>query len=234
MDRNRRHRLRAAAEAAHATPTPATIDDFDVSHRRGRARDPGAVRHARGAGAERRLVWRSPIWSQSREHAPRRWIAARSAAARCALRGGVGYKYFLGAHKGLVHGPVDSLNRIRVADKVAGSGKSPKAALSRSTNPRYSAARIPGARAASGHVHVPNGDPLQLPSTYLQEQLGEPIPAFRGVSCGIVEQMYVSAFNPYLKPWAFLMTRTDITWYVGKAELSLCIAYPPKSDKRST
>jgi hypothetical protein len=138
----------------------------------------------------------------------------------------VGYRYFLGAHMGLVHGPVDSLNRIRVADKVVWVG----------TTDWFGAAsfeieqpEIFGGKGAEGGIEgtfiFANGGPNQQANAYLQDNLGTPIPAFRGVSCGILRQMYVSANNPYLKPWAFYLTRTNVTtggqtqWYVEKAAI---------------
>ena len=137
----------------------------------------------------------------------------------------VGFKYFLGAHMGLVHGPVDGLQRIRVADKVVwcGTVESGKICIDQPD--------IFGGDGGEGGVEgiftFANGEPTQIPSTYLQGQLGEVLPAFRGVSCGILEQMYVSSNNPYLKPWAFYLTRTDVTtrgeeqWYLEKARIGL-------------
>jgi hypothetical protein len=138
----------------------------------------------------------------------------------------VGFKYFLGAHMGLVHGPVDSLNRIRVADKVAWVGAQTESG-SIVIEQEELFGGDGGEGGISGTFTFANGDPLQIQSTYLLGVLGTPLPAFRGVSCGIIEQMYVSSNNPYLKPWAFLMTRTDITtrgaeqWYVEKARIGL-------------
>lgn len=136
----------------------------------------------------------------------------------------VGYDYFMGAHMGLVHGPVDALNRIRVADKVVWLGE-----VTESDSFEIEQPEIFGGKGAEGGIQgtftFANGEPAQLPSAYLQEQLGEPVPAFRGVTCAILEQMYVSANNPYLKPWAFFLKRTDVTtysaeqWYVEKAAI---------------
>jgi len=125
---------------------------------------------------------------------------------------------------GLVHGPVDVLQRIRVSDKVAWLG-----GLEESDSVFIDQEELFGGDGGEGGISgtftFANGDPLQLPSSYLQGNLGTPLPAFRGVTCGILETMYISSNNPYLKPWSFILTRTDVTtrgeeqWYVAKARI---------------
>jgi len=141
----------------------------------------------------------------------------------------VGYEYYLGAHMGLVHGPVDSLSRIRVADKVAwvGSVTETGTAIEIDQNQLFGGLNAEGG--IKGTIRFENGEPTAIQNGYLLTQLGPTndfsIPAFRGVTCVVLEQPYVSANNPYLKPWAFLMTRTDITtrgaeqWYVATARI---------------
>jgi hypothetical protein len=71
-----------------------------------------------------------------------------------------------------------------------------------------------------------NGEPTQTTNEYLIQNVGTPIPAFRGVSSLVLNQAYVSAFNPYLKNWEFwvtrIMTRQDglAQWYPEKARIS--------------
>ena len=135
----------------------------------------------------------------------------------------VGFKYFLGAHMGLVHGPVDGVQRIRVADKCVWAGAVESGRIC------IDAEEIFGGEGAEGGIKgelvFANGEPTQMPSVYLQGNLGTLLPAFRGVTCAILEQPYISANNPYLKPWAFKLTRTDVTtrgadqWYKEKAAI---------------
>jgi len=75
-----------------------------------------------------------------------------------------------------------------------------------------------------------NGEPTQTTNEYLIQNVGTPIPAFRGVSSLVLNQAYVSAFNPYLKNWEFWVTRIQTRqnglaqWYPEKAEISLTTA----------
>jgi hypothetical protein len=68
-----------------------------------------------------------------------------------------------------------------------------------------------------------NGEPTQTTNEYLINNVGTPIPAFRGVSSLVLNQAYVSAFNPYLKNWEFWGTRIQTRqnglaqWYPEKA-----------------
>jgi len=68
-----------------------------------------------------------------------------------------------------------------------------------------------------------NGEPTQTTNEYLIQNVGTPIPAFRGVSSLVLNQAYVSAFNPYLKNWEFWVTRIQTRqngltqWYPEKA-----------------
>jgi hypothetical protein len=213
---------------------PATIDDFDFPTAEDGREIPVLFGTRETSGPN--VVWYGDLVTENITEKVDR------GPFRSSKRVTVGYKYFLGAHKGLVHGPVDSLNRIRVADKVVWVGQVTGSGSIEIDQPEiFGGTDTGGEGGIQGTFTFHNGDPLQLPSTYLQEQLGEPIPAFRGVSCGILEQMYVSAFNPYLKPWAFLMTRTNTTtrgethWYPEKAAiLSGCVLSeldPPKSDQ---
>jgi hypothetical protein len=70
-----------------------------------------------------------------------------------------------------------------------------------------------------------NGEPTQTTNEYLIQNVGTPIPAFRGVSSLVLNQAYVSAFNPYLKSWGFwvtrIMTRQNglMQWYPEKATI---------------
>jgi len=70
-----------------------------------------------------------------------------------------------------------------------------------------------------------NGEPTQTTNEYLIQNVGTPIPAFRGVSSLVLNQAYVSAFNPYLKNWEFWVTRIQTRqnglaqWYPEKADI---------------
>jgi len=153
----------------------------------------------------------------------------------------VGYKYYLGAHMALTHGPVDFVSRIKVGDKCAWSGLAyGQPDDSEITNINSSGVRInisannlfggvDGEGGVSGPVDFLQGYTTQAVNDYLAARLGgsSGTPAFRGVTSMVLRQTYVSANNPYLKPWQFTMTRTDVgtygaeQWYVEKARIGV-------------
>jgi hypothetical protein len=197
---------------------PATIDDFDFPTAEDGREIPVLFGTREVSGPN--VVWFGDLRTgRIREKVDRGLF-------RSSKRVTVGYKYFLGMHKGLVHGPVDSLNRIRVADKVVWVGSlTGNQSVEISRPEMFGGTKTGGEGGIEGTFTFADGDPLQLASPYLQDNLGEPIPAFRGITCAILEQMYVTAFSPYLKPWAFYLTRTDVTtfgqtqWHVEKARI---------------
>ena len=155
-----------------------------------------------------------------------------------------GYWYSIGMHMALTHGPVDSLNRIRVSDKVAwvglqeGTGHGTDREIVIDLPDLFGGAE--GEGGIIGKIHFLSGNPIQLPTDYQVATINNgsfAMPAFRGVASVSIEGAYVSANTPYLKPWAFHMTRTDITaraveqWYVKKARIgslgSVPSARPP-------
>jgi len=127
----------------------------------------------------------------------------------------IGYKYYLGLHFSVCHGPVDAVKKISVGDRVAwddgalGSGSI-----------FINAPDLFGGETKEGGIQGPAwlafGESTQTENSYLQEQLGSDIPAFRGVLT-IVYSGLVSAMTPYIKPWAFRVTRILSGWKNGAA-----------------
>jgi len=165
----------------------------------------------------------------------------------------VGYRYFMGLHFGLCHGPVDALLEIRGGDRVAWDGsmqptlrKIVKVPSGDPMPPPEVIEFIPatGPITESGRItiHAPNlwggekkeggivgdldvmmGEADQQPNDYLVEQLGTPMPAFRGMLSLVFRKGLVGAMNPYPKPWKFKVQRLlkgwhdDAPWYPAKA-----------------
>lgn len=72
-----------------------------------------------------------------------------------------------------------------------------------------------------GMVDVMFGRENQQKNPYLVSKLGEAIPAFRGVVSLVLNQVYVSALNPYIKPWWAKFKRIPAKdWYAAKAEIN--------------
>jgi hypothetical protein len=138
----------------------------------------------------------------------------------------VGYRYYMGMHMALTHGPVDFVSRITVGGKCAWSG------ISEGGRINIRAANLFGGEqgegGVSGAVDFLQGLENQAINSYLAARLDgvSGTPAFRGVTSMVLRQVYVSANNPYLKPWQFTMTRFSQDWQSSYAEISPTAAEP--------
>jgi len=111
----------------------------------------------------------------------------------------VGYKYYAGLHMVFCE-DADELLEIAVGDKTAWTGN----VTENSTIYIYQPVLFGGEGregGIQGEVDVMFGKDNQEQNNYLREKLGPDIPAFRGVVSLVGKQMYVSALNPYIKPW---------------------------------
>lgn len=117
----------------------------------------------------------------------------------------VGYKYFVGMHMAICHGPVDKLVRIRVDKRDAWTGGAQSGRITLVKDDLFGGDGREGGIA--GDVDWEPGGPSQIANDYLQAKLpGGLVPAFRGVACAVLRQVYCGN-NPYLKPWAFKVQR---------------------------
>lgn len=162
----------------------------------------------------------------------------------------IGYRYFMGLHFGLCHGPVDALLEIRGGDRTAWNGgeiqellyyglQGPQFQIHPATGPitasqqiRIWAPDLWGGERKEGGIDgvadVMMGEPTQQANAYLASQMpGVPMPAFRGL-LSIVFRGMVGAMNPYPKPWKFRVRRAlkgwhgDAgAWYPAKAAIDL-------------
>lgn len=135
----------------------------------------------------------------------------------------VGYKYYLGMHMILCHGPIDKITRITVDNKTAWSGTTTGGQISVNAPSLFGGDEREGG--VSGLVDVEMGRTTQTPNSYLASKLGGAIPAFRRVVGIVLRQCYLGN-NPYLKLWAFRGTRIHVRqdgltqWYDSKSEIS--------------
>lgn len=116
----------------------------------------------------------------------------------------VGYKYYIGMHMALCHGPVDKLVRIRIDDRDAWLGDSPGGRLSIDKPSLFGGESREGG--VEGQLDFETGNAEQTPNSYLSSHLGSLVPAFRGIAGVVLRQMYIG-MNPYLKKWAFRLQR---------------------------
>lgn len=134
----------------------------------------------------------------------------------------VGYKYYIGMHMVLVHGPVDRLLEVRVDGKVAWSGNSAGGAISIDSPDLFGGESREGG--IQGTIDIDMGGPTQGANSYLVSKLGSPLPAFRGVVGAILRQVYVG-MNPYLKRWSWVVQRLNVRsdgsaqWYPSKVAI---------------
>lgn len=134
----------------------------------------------------------------------------------------IGYKYFLGMHQALCHGPIDKITRITVDDRLAWSGNATGGAITVNAPALFGGEKREGG--VSGTIDIEMGGPTQGRNAYLVQQLGNLIPAYRGVVSAIFRQCYLGN-NPYLKPWRFRGQRIHVRqngiaqWYNGVAAI---------------
>lgn len=116
----------------------------------------------------------------------------------------VGYKYYLGEHMVLCHGPIDELSKIEVDERAAWEGVATGGQIVVAAEELFGGESREGG--VSGVVDVDMGGPAQGQNSYLAAQLGSTVPAYRGVVSAILRQCYLGN-NPYLKAWKFRGTR---------------------------
>jgi len=135
----------------------------------------------------------------------------------------IGYKYYLGMHLGLCHGPIDAITRLRCDDRDAWFGENTGGSINVNAPELFGGEKREGG--VSGVVDVEMGGPTQGQNSYLVSKLGSLIPAFRGIVGLVFRQAYLGN-NPYLKQWAARGTRIHVRqdgieqWYDDVAEIS--------------
>lgn len=132
----------------------------------------------------------------------------------------VGYKYFLGMHLALGHGPFDAITKIETGDKETWIGNvTGNATIAINKPSLYGGREREGG--IVGDADICMGAPTQTPSTYLASAIRGPfatieVPAFRGVTCIVWKGGYVGN-TPYVKAWAVTARRILQGWSGGTA-----------------
>jgi hypothetical protein len=120
----------------------------------------------------------------------------------------VGYRYFLGMHMALCHGPIDKILEVQVDGRVAWTGTSTGGSITVDAPDLFGGDKREGG--VSGVVDFEFGEPLQGANSYLTSVLPGENPAYRGVACAVLNQCYMGN-NPYLKPWSFTAQRVFVS-----------------------
>ncbi|MGD9599941.1 MAG: phage tail protein [Steroidobacteraceae bacterium] len=138
----------------------------------------------------------------------------------------VGYRYYIGLHFGVCHGPVDEVQEVKVGDRRAWLG----IVGDNTTIPIGQAELFGGDKKEGGVVgslDILMGAPTQPANDYLISRISAAVPAFRGILSAVWRGGQLTANNPYVKPWAFRVKRiregwgSGGTWYPAKAEVGL-------------
>lgn len=128
----------------------------------------------------------------------------------------VGYRYYMGMHFGLCHGPVDEVKEVRAGDRTAWRGSiADSASVSVNAPELFGGDKKEGG--LQGALDVMMGGPSQAQNSYLASKLGGLVPAFRGIVSAVWRGGLVSSNNPYIKPWAFKVKRIVGGWSGGSA-----------------
>jgi len=126
----------------------------------------------------------------------------------------VGYKYYAGLHMVVCEGPA-AVWAIKIGDKTVYQNIPiylgiPPVNLG-PTRYHLNKPDLFGGEdregGVVGYIDILPGKDNQGQNDYLLSKLGSDVPAFRGVLSVVARQCYLSAMNPYIKPWHFMVTR---------------------------
>lgn len=131
----------------------------------------------------------------------------------------IGYRYFVGMHLVVCKGPVDEVQEIIAGKRIAWTGPITASQTIFINSPNlFGGDKKEGG--IQGNVDLAFGENTQMKNTYLMNQLGANIPAFRGVLSLILNQCLVSSMTKYPKPWAVKVKRAAArSWYAARAEI---------------
>lgn len=136
----------------------------------------------------------------------------------------IGYKYYLGMHLVLCHGPIDNINKIEVDGETAWEGTATGGSITIDAEDLFGGESSEGG--VSGVVDVMMGESTQGQNSYMKNILGSLLPTYRGLCSLVLNNVYLGV-NPYLKNWAVyatrILTRQDglPQWYSEKAQIGL-------------
>lgn len=138
----------------------------------------------------------------------------------------VGYRYKMGLHAGIAHGPCDALLEIRGGNVTLWSGtQSGSGSITINAASAYGGDK--GEGGVQGKLDVMMGESTQVANSYLASVIGGLQPAFRGLLSVVFNGGLIASNNPYPKPWSFRIRRTvsgwdnNNPWYTAKAAITL-------------
>lgn len=138
----------------------------------------------------------------------------------------IGFKYYLGMHMIVCHGPVDEVEEIYAGERLAWQptpgNDATKLTYSRTfyiDNPNlFGGEKKEGG--VQGFIDLMMGEETQGPNQYLASVGQSMQPGWRGVVGFVLKQIYITSLTPYIKPWWFKIRRIPAqTWYSDKANI---------------
>ncbi|HWH75542.1 MAG TPA: hypothetical protein VNV16_14890, partial [Methylibium sp.] len=127
----------------------------------------------------------------------------------------VGFRYYMTLHFAACYGPVDRFLRFLVGDRVAWNGSiESNGAIDVNAPQLFGGDEREGG--IVGSMRVLMGGSAQTLPDVVAARLPSPSPAFRGV-LSFFYRGQISANNPYVKPFAFTLTRVLQGWHGGTA-----------------
>ncbi len=138
----------------------------------------------------------------------------------------VGYKYYAGIHM-VICEAADYISKLKIGDKnvplrtIIGHGPDGPYSVFIDEVSENSSVYVEepdlfggegGEGGVQGEFDVMFGRDGQAQNEYLRNKLGPDVPSFRGVVSLVAKQMYLSAMNPYIKPWKVKASRFPGPW----------------------
>ena len=145
-------------------------------------------------------------------------------------------EYYMSVHYAICQGPVDTLSRIRINDKVAWLGAETRQSSFRIDNMNlFGGVKKEGG--VQGQVYYQPGSFTQKIASYLASKLGltpDTAPGYRGIATAFFTEngssarsgFYWSANQPYIPSTDFLVTRLTKSWYPERAMIAGVPDYP--------
>lgn len=137
----------------------------------------------------------------------------------------IGYRYFMGLHFGLAHGPINEVAEIRVGGRSAWSGSQTASGQITISKPElFGGDKREGG--VGGLLDVMMGETTQSVNSYLVSAAGAQQPTYRGLLTAVFRRGQICSNNPYPKAWAFRLRRwsagwdNNAPWYSAKAMIS--------------
>lgn len=132
----------------------------------------------------------------------------------------VGFKYYLGLH----HIICVARKGMKLKKIIAGERELLSGDYSSNTQVWLNKPDLFGGEKKEGGIQgtidLEFGNSTQGQNSYLRQHLGSLLPAYRGMFGVVLRKCYVTAMNPYMKPWWYLMQSCPQHWYPEKADIN--------------